>query len=598
MKATVVSTWIDTSRKLWGNSLTESAMIHVGWSPDKIFMLTEDIPDDTIKRLIDFIAKETHKKPDEIWLELGKDNIKTFFKIYPAFFQKSNLYSFLRSIYDVHVVIVKRFAGAKPPELLASPISDHEAIITYRSKRGMFGYFKGLLAGSIEHFKEKVTIEPLEQTSDTMKLKLTFAEPITLVKQYHLNQWLSFGFCQKISAKIGLFSFLALFIVSGLANLFGANLPLWSSVLAGVLSYAGAEILLRPLSVIEDELKGITERDYQVETRLKSKDEFEKLLNDMRRYKQIVKGDFVGFKGITDEMGKFALDFNSLADRMKDTSDGISGVVHDVAIAATHQAEETEGAVVILNSNLDTLRTIMDEQTENKQKLETAVAEINKGFSDVQSSSSKLSSSLDKFARVKDSAENLQSQATKINEITGLVAAIAGQTNLLALNAAIEAARAGEQGRGFAVVAEEVRKLAEQSQEHSDSISTDLKVLMDIIGDVVRSIEEEYNVLATESRQLNEVVLSNNAHVSNVHHVADNIVSMINKLDHEIDDLNKVWSKLESLAAISEENSASSEEVSASVQVYNEKLQDMMEKIKEFKTVIHNFSEDMSIYRT
>ncbi len=598
MKGTVVATWIQTARSLWGNEATEKAMQKVGWPADRLFSPTEDIDDAKPKNFVAEIANLTGKPQDEIWMAIGKDNIKTFFKIYPAFFKKENLYSFLRSMFDVHVIITKRIPGANPPELLIKPLSETEALLSYRSQRGMFGYLKGLLAGAAEHFKEPIQTEVASSSADSMSIKIRFPQPIRNTVSHGLNRALSFGVLRSVAVKIALLSTLLGVGASILLPFVGLIAPVWGALAGGVAALVSSLLLLQPIQSVLKEIRTMQERQYFLETQFASSDEFETIMEGLSEYKTRLKREFVGFKGIADEMNKYADDFNGLAEKMKATSNEITGVVHDVASAAMHQAESTTESVAILNGNLATLKQVVSEQDKNKSRLEAAVSEISQGFSDVEVSSQKLEHSMSQFADVKKSAENLETQATRINEITAMVSAIAAQTNLLALNAAIEAARAGEQGRGFAVVAEEVRKLAEQSQHHSDSISVDLKVLMDIINSVVSMIDTEYNVLALEAKQLSNVVTGNKRHIQNVHLVAENIVDMINKLETEMKGLNQVYGKIENLAAISEENSAASEEVSAAVQVYNEKLQDMMARIVDFKVVIGHFSEDVNQYRT
>ncbi|WBW97905.1 heme NO-binding domain-containing protein [Oceanirhabdus sp. W0125-5] len=596
MKGTVVATWLNTCRNLYGKDITENAMISIGWDGSKIFSPIDNIDDDDVKNVIKRIADSKGLSIQTIWREIGKDNIKSFFNDFPAFFQHDNLYSFLKSLYDIHIVMTKKLPGAKPPEVIIQPISSREAYFTYKSNRKMFDYFLGLLDGAGEFFNEKIKSEVVLKEGDYLKLKLTFDKDIYYKKKYKMSKLLTFGFIKKLPLKISL----STMILSMIPNLMlNENMfkGIIISLFTGIITLIISSITLAPLGKMKDILSSINKNEYFEEVDVFTGDELEELFEGIKQHKTTISSDFVGFKGVTDEMDTFANRIKDISDSMNRTSQEISGVVEQVANCAVSQAESTEDTALVLNDNINKINEIVNEENKNKEMLEGAVNQISTSYDSFEKVNNSISNTLVELERVKVQSTSLENKAQDITSIVSIVSAISEQTNLLALNASIEAARAGEQGRGFAVVAEEVRKLAEQSKNAVEKINSNLIYFVNEVKSLVEGIEKQFDTLAEETKDLGVVREVSEKAMNDISEVSKSMIHNIEKLTKEADSISSLYENVESLAAIAEENSASSEEVSANVTQYTNEIVKLTNSINQFKNITSEFTKDLKKYK-
>ena len=599
MKGTVVSAWIKTSYKLYGETLTNEALSHSGMRVGKIYKPSEDIEDSKPNAFVDYIGRSKGKKSDEVWTEIGEDNIETFYGLYPSFFEHDNLYNFLRSMFDVHVVVTQKIPGAKPPILGIAPISSNEAEMTYQSKRGMFGYFHGLLKGAAKHFNEQIQVETIEQTSDFTKIKIKFPHEIYIKKKYKWNTLLSFGVIKTLPGKIGIGSGILIALIYGILSQFIGGIPLLGAVVVTAVAgpYLVSSLLMLPMTRLLGHMKQLENRNFGTDNDIFTGDEFEQINNALTAVKKVISADFVGFKGITDELSEYSNKFAEAAGEMDDTAGEITGVVDQLALTATSQAEETEGAASILHDNMRSLNNIVEKENESKEKLELTVENLNDSYEDLNRICGNLNGILKEFLQVRENSVELQGMANSVTSIVDTVEAISNQTNLLALNASIEAARAGESGRGFAVVAEEIRQLSEQTRDAVNSINESLKSFVVEIDDLGSQIGHQYDILEKENEQLNVVAGNNYSAVKEINTVSEGIIEMVTQLNKETESINKVAENVESLAAIAEENSASSEEVSAFVTTFTTELSKIIKDLHEFDNMANTYKADLKRYQ-
>lgn len=268
----------------------------------------------------------------------------------------------------------------------------------------------------------------------------------------------------------------------------------------------------------------------------------------------------------SDQMSGITVDLVAATVETNDAINEVAKGIEEIAIGS----KEQEDKVLELLAKGKYLNEISKDTTDGNKRAKEQWDKTNKAFNDTGKSLDKLIdnmvSRMSKNEKLIKKAETISKNIEEINQIVNIVKDISAQTNLLALNAAIEAARAGDYGQGFSVVAEEVKKLAEMTDNETDKIN----IMIEEFGQDIKELLEELQSRIVDEQKDSYFVKDTQEDFEKTSDYLDAIVNVIMETDKKMMEqfnlMNDITNSLNIITKISEDNASGTQEISASIE--------------------------------